>query len=170
MVSVADVSTVIFAPHVDDEVLCCFSFLTAGTHVVYGGIEDRPIVAVRREEAEASSKALGFTWESLKQPVLEYVASDLIGLFESIIIEHEPTTVLIPDASYNQDHRAFYDAGLIATRPHDTLPRVDRVLIYEQPHSIIWPVDQPAPTPNVFVPIDADAKVCLLYTSDAADE
>lgn len=87
-----------------------------------------------------------------------FATSDLIGRFEAIINEQQPRTVLLPEPSYNQDHRAVYDAAIAATRPHDTNWRVDQVLIYEQPDSVVWrhgPIEQP----NAFVPIDVDAKI-----------
>lgn len=152
-------AALVLSPHVDDEVLGCFSFLNRDCHVVFGGIEDRPSVAVRTKELAASSEALGFSYEELSQPVNAYSPTALLPLFESIINERQPSTVLIPAPSYNQDHRAFYEAGMIAVRPHDQNHRVDRVLVYEQPHSMIWPLTDDPFRPSVFVPIDAEAKL-----------
>ncbi len=149
----------VLAPHVDDEVLGCFSFLGTDTHVVYGGIEDRPSVEVRMAERDESAAALGFSHETLEQAVNHYDANELIGLFERCIATKTPHTVLFPVASYNQDHRAFHDAAVIATRPHDSNHRVDRVLLYEQPHSFLWPRTSPNQEPNLFVPIDVDEKL-----------
>lgn len=148
------------SPHIDDEVLGCFAFLHAGTHVVFGGVESREGMpaSLRIVELEASAAALGFTWELLDNPVNAYEARRLTGPFERAITARRPTTVLLPEPSYNADHRAFFDAALIATRPHDALPRVDEVLVYEQPHAVLWP-HAPATTPSVYVEIDADAKL-----------
>ena len=148
----------IFAPHVDDEVLGCFAFLGSDTHVVHAGIEDRPSVFERTRELEESAAALGFTHSCLDMPVNRYRAVDLIEGFEAAIALHRPRTALIPEPSYNQDHRAVYDAAIVATRPHDTNWRVDQVLVYEQPHSVQWRHSS-MEMPTVFVPIDADAKV-----------
>ena len=148
----------IFAPHVDDEVLGCFAFLDRNTHVLYAGIEDRPCTEQRQRELNASAAALGFSHSCLGMAVNRYRGEDLIAGFEESIARFRPQTVLIPEPSYNQDHRAVYDAALVATRPHDMNWRVDRVLVYEQPHSVVWPhanLEQP----SVFVPIDVDAKV-----------
>lgn len=150
---------VVLSPHVDDEALGCFAFLGPTTHVVFGGIEDRPSIEVRTEELRASAQALGFSYEDLAQPVNNFAPNALIALFEAAINERKPNTVLLPAPSYNQDHRAFYEAGLIALRPHDQNHRVDRVLIYEQPHSLIWPITNESFRPSVFAPIDAEAKV-----------
>lgn len=134
-------STVIFSPHIDDEVLGCFSFLNEDTHVLFAGVESRINIPIetRIKELEASAGALGFSYTVLENTVNSYVANELIQPFEDAITQHEPNTVLFPIPSYNQDHRAVYDAALVATRPHDTLWRVNRVMAFEQPHSEIWP-------------------------------
>ncbi len=154
------VSTLVFSPHVDDEVLGCFAVLNSSTHVLFGGVEERPTIprSTRLHELNNSSTHLGFSWTLLDNTVNAYTASALISPMEELIDLHKPQTVLIPEPSYNQDHRAFYDAGLVATRPHDTLWMVPEVLIYEQPHSVMWPHTQ-QPLPNVFVPIDIQAKL-----------
>ena len=47
---------------------------------------------------------------------------------------------------------------MVACRRHDTLPLVPEVLIFEQPHSVMWPHAQ-QPEPTLFIPIDIDAKL-----------
>lgn len=153
-------SALIFSPHVDDEVLGCFAFLVPGSHVLFGGVESRPGMPRERRlaELESSAAALGFGWTLLENTVNAYDSGDLVTPFENAIAELRPATVLIPEPSYNRDHRAVHDAALVATRPHDTLPRVDEVLVFEQPHALLWPRGG-APEPNVFVEIDAGEKV-----------
>lgn len=133
--------TLILSPHVDDEVLGCFSFLCRGTVVLFGGVESRVgnPRSERIDELDASCAALDFTYQILDNTVNAYVAAELVTPFELAIDQYKPDTVVIPVPSYNQDHRAFNDAALVATRPHDTLHRVNRVLAFEQPHSQIWP-------------------------------
>lgn len=154
------IDTLIFSPHVDDEVLGCFCFLNSRTHVLYGGVEERTNIprSVRLDELRESASNLGFSWTLLEQTVNAYAAPELIGPMEVAIQQYNPHTVLIPEPSYNQDHRAFYDAGLVATRPHDSLWLVPEVLVYEQPHSILWPHSQ-QPAPNVFIPISIEQKL-----------
>jgi N-acetylglucosamine malate deacetylase 1 len=152
----------IFAPHVDDEVLGCFAFLAPGTHVVLGGIEDRPSCEVRRHELEESATALGFSFSVLSESVNAYRSSALLPGFEAAVDRWQPHTVLLPEPSYNQDHRAVYDAAVVATRPHDTNWRVDRVLVYEQPDSVVWRHSS-VEMPSVFVPIDVEAKVTAYH-------
>lgn len=154
------IKNLIFSPHIDDEALGCFSFLTPDTHVLYCGVEDRPGMPgqMRIKELERSSAQLGFSWELLDNVVNHYQATDLIAPMEAMINTHRPDTVLIPEPSYNQDHRSVYDAGIIATRPHDSNWFVSNVLIFEQPHSVMWPHSSPV-EPNVFIEIDIEAKL-----------
>lgn len=130
----------IIAPHADDEVLGCFTFLKPQTHVLYVGIESRPNMprSLRIEEIEKSAEKSGFTWNALDYTVNSYSVSPLIAVFEGIINELKPETVLIPQPSYNQDHRAVYDAATTALRPHDLNWFVPEVYIFEQPDSILW--------------------------------
>ena len=154
------IETLIFSPHVDDEVLGCFAFLNEHCHVLYGGVEERPNIpsAQRLEELADSARHLEFSWTLLENPVNQFDAASLIGPMEALITQYKPRTVLFPEPSYNQDHRAFYDAAMVACRPHDTLPLVPEVLIYEQPHSVMWP-HALQPEPTLFIPIDIDAKL-----------
>ena len=153
-------NVVIFSPHIDDEVLGCFSFLKPGTHVVFGGVEERPSISRegRIEELESSCEALGFTYELHDFPVNHYEQDLLIAPFEAVLEKTRPDTVLLPIRSYNQDHRAVHDAAWVATRPHDANWRVDRVLGFEQPHSEIWPYETHA-LPGCFKSIDIAAKL-----------
>jgi hypothetical protein len=64
----------------------------------------------------------------------------------------------IPHPSYNQDHRAVYEACLTALRPHDINSFVKKVLIYEQPHVAFWSHNYRAFQPNHFKPIDIEKK------------
>jgi len=160
--------TLIFSPHIDDEVLGCFSWLQEGTHVLIAGVESRPNIpaSARLAEIKAASKRLGFTWQVLENTVNQYQSSALITPYEAAINQYKPKRVLIPEPSYNQDHRAVYDASIVATRPHDTNWFVSEVLIFEQPHSVMWRhTDQPEP--NYFVEINIEDKLSAyaLYAS-----
>lgn len=163
-------SVLIFSPHIDDEVLGCFAWLNKNTHVIYIGVEDRPGIpaTTRLQEADASASALGFTWSlQTDQVVNQYHINELIHPMEQAIEQHRPDTVLLPEPSYNQDHRAVHDAGMVALRPHDLLHPVPVVLLYEQPHSVIWPWQDNGNSPTAFVEIDIDAKLeaYALYAS-----
>lgn len=83
----------------------------------------------------------------------------LIRDIEAVISSELPDEVYIPErSSYNQDHRAVYDAAMVALRPHDTLPFVKRVLAYEQPHVALWPIAQTS-WANYYREIDVEEKI-----------
>jgi LmbE family N-acetylglucosaminyl deacetylase len=152
--------TLILSPHADDEVLGCFSFLRPDCRVLYLGIEERTYVSrrARLEEVAASAKKSGFCYEALDQPVNAYQIADLIPLLENAIQEHRPETVLLPQPSYNQDHRAVHDAAWVALRPHDRNWFVPNVLVFEQPDSILWPHGRES-EPNYFRAIEIEDKL-----------
>ena len=49
----------------------------------------------------------------------KYDEHDFIDAFQDLINTYTPQTVYIPYTSYNQDHRAIYNAAMVALRPHD---------------------------------------------------
>ena len=73
-----------------------------------------------------------------------------------IINELQPDKIYIPYTSYNQDHRAIYDAAMIALRPQDKNFFVKKVLIYEGLGAFQW--YKPDYEVNHFVPIDIKKK------------
>lgn len=164
----ARVQTVIFSPHADDEVLGCFSFLRPDAFVLYAGIEDRSYVSRegRLKEVEAAAALTGFRWKALGHTVNRYRMEDLIQDMEETLRELKPGTALIPQPSYNQDHRAVYDAAMVALRPHDTNWFVPEVLVFEQPHPLVWKHGAEA-EPNLFLSIDIEEKIraYALYAS-----
>jgi LmbE family N-acetylglucosaminyl deacetylase len=164
--------TLIFAPHADDEVLGCFSFLKPETHIIYIGIEDRSYVSrtQRLKEIENSAKKSGFSWDALNNKVNGFNSSELISVLEEYINSIKPKTVLIPQPSYNQDHRAVYDAAVTALRPHDKNWFVNDVLIFEQPDSVLW-FHGNEKDPTFFCEIDIEDKIdsYLLYASQVRE-
>lgn len=160
--------TLILSPHVDDEVLGCFSFLNHTAFVLHFGAEDRLAVSrsERIHELQRAADRLGFHWDVLNNPVNSYILSHLIGTIEESINQVRPMTVLLPEPSYNQDHRAVYEAGIVALRHHDINWFAPNVLVYEQPHSVTWPHDFQG-EPNYFREIDIEAKLAAyrLYAS-----
>lgn len=164
----SEADVLIVAPHVDDEVLGCFSFLDERAFVLHLGVEDRPEASrgQRLQEVSAAAEVAKFSWRALDFEVNRYRCADLIGALETEINALRPLTVLIPVPSYNQDHRTTYDAALVACRPHDRNWFVRNVLLYEQPHSVLWKHGG-EPEPGLFREIDIDAKLALydLYRS-----
>jgi len=153
----------IISPHADDEVLGCGGFLAKhgkDCFVYYVGIDEFHIISRedRLEEVKKVAALFGFKWEhNATTKVNNYTEVELIDVFEKLVNRLKPDMVFIPHPSYNQDHRAVFDAALIALRPHDKNFFVKKVLVYEEPHSITWDV---APmNPNYFVEIDIDKKI-----------
>ena len=151
--------TLILAPHLDDEVLGCFSFLGPNAFVLWFGVEDFHGVdrETRLQEARAVAAATGFSYDLLSEPVNRYRTDQLIAPIEQRIHELRPRALLLPRPSYNQDHRSVYEAGFTAARPHDTLPMTPRVLVYDQVHANLWPRDQF--DPNYFRGIEIGRKL-----------
>ncbi|WP_339785940.1 MAG: PIG-L deacetylase family protein [Imperialibacter sp.] len=132
----------VISPHIDDEVLGAFTFLNRDTFVLYLGVEDRSYVSARERKNELSAVAgeIGFQYEVLDFEVNRYQTSDLISPIEKAINRHQPEYLIIPAESYNQDHRATFQAAHCAARPHDLNFFVKNVLVYEQPQTFLWPV------------------------------
>jgi N-acetylglucosamine malate deacetylase 1 len=132
----------ILSPHIDDEVLGAFSYLTATTTILYFGFDEshldsewiklRPSKETRLGELENVAKKIGFKYKILNHKINHYNSRDLIADIEHIINNIRPELVLIPNPTYNQDHREVYEAALVALRPHDINHFVKKVLIYEQ--------------------------------------
>lgn len=179
----------VIAPHVDDDVLGASSVLGPDCVTFYVGVDDFHVVSAEERRREAMLVALE-TWQKdvyfpLLSPVTngvlttkflqgdncqygynavnDYYAQALIPQFERLLY-HEGYTfeaVYLPFPSYNQDHRAVYDAAMVALRPHDQNPLIPRVLLYEEPEQF-WPYDPAHPfVPNYFVPLDVDRKLRL---------
>lgn len=169
------VKTLIVSPHCDDEVLGCSSFLLEGEvtilymtmgHALFGS----DVIFRERERMLRTLKML------TRKPVPKIVTSiyhqnlnafdvvplvKLLNEFEQFIRMFHPTTVVLPNPSHNQDHRAVYEAFLTAVRPHDRIPFVKRVLLYEEPetHCTLRKVEPFKPT--YFKSVDIEKKLGL---------
>jgi len=156
--------SLIISPHIDDELLGCFSFLNENTHVVECGVDEFHIVDrnERLRELKNLSKHCGFTYQVFDNVVNNYVMQDLIPIIEEQINKIKPDKVFIPYPSYNQDHIAVYGASLVALRHHDINFFVKKVLVYEEVHSFLWDCTHDINSsfkPNYFVPLDIEDKI-----------
>lgn len=161
----------IASPHLDDEVLGCASFLGAGpagepfgedvaivyactTHPEFAseiGFEHAAFIAAVRRMYSGRVNPYYLRREASAINHLDIVPQAiLIAEYERIINEIKPSTVLVPAPSYNQDHRAVYDAMLTACRPHDRNWYVKRVLAYEEPETFGALRQPPAFRPTYF--------------------
>ena len=164
--------TIILSPHIDDEVLGCFSLLNENTFVIYCGcdeshinfdwVKQRPGIKQRLSELELVQKKHGFGYTILNNKVNEYKIQDLIPEFEKYINEIKPDEVYIPVPSYNQDHRIVYEAALTALRPHDINFFVKKVFVYEQLQDL-WNHNYHMFNPTYFKSIDIEDKILTYY-------
>ena len=156
----------IISPHADDEVLGCASILNGDSFVVYCGIDEkgiknRPTEDERCQEIDEVRKESGHKYQILDNAVNKYKEIDLIEDLEKAINLKKPRHIFIPHPSYNQDHRAVYEAALIALRPHDKNYFVKKVLVYEQPHVFLWDNNYGDFIPNYFISVDIKRKIRL---------
>jgi LmbE family N-acetylglucosaminyl deacetylase len=168
--------TIILSPHIDDEVLGCFSSINKESFIVYCGcdeshinfdwVKQRPKLKERLEELELVQKKHEFKYVILDNKVNEYQVQQLIPKFEKCINEIEPDEIYIPVPSYNQDHRAVYEAALTALRPHDINFFVKKVFVYEQLQDL-WNHNYHKFDPTYFKSVDIEDKIATyqLYNS-----
>jgi len=154
----------VVSPHIDDEILGCGGSLDENTFVLEIGVDDFHIVsrAERIRELESAQKYLGFTFEILENNVVNsYNTRDLIDPIAHCINRITPEEIYIPYPSYNQDHRATYEASLIALRPHDINYFVKKVFVYEETQVFLWDYSHDINgsfKPNYFRDIDIEKK------------
>jgi LmbE family N-acetylglucosaminyl deacetylase len=158
------IEKLIIAPHVDDDVLGCGGILDINSFVIYCGLDEsdipnRPPRQERLEEIMDVREITHHDYEILENNVNRYSEHNLIGDFERIINDYKPEEVYVCHPSYNQDHRAVYDATMVALRPHDENHFVKKVFVYEQPHMLFWDNGGVDFKPNYFIPIDIERKV-----------
>jgi N-acetylglucosamine malate deacetylase 1 len=127
----------------DDEVLGCSSFFQEKNtdKIIFYTTSKHAFVQSEtlKKEHEDLIKILGckfrfMSFDAVNQ--LDVIPSQkLLNEFENLIMEIKPDTVLLTNPSYNQDHRAIYEAMLTALRPHDKIPFVKKIFLYEQPET-----------------------------------
>jgi len=149
----------IISPHLDDEVIGCGGTLDNSCQVIYCGVEENHIIPAneRIKEAENVSKHFGFKWELFGGVPNKYDEHDFIDVIQDLINIYTPNSIYIPYPSFNQDHRAIYNASMIALRPSDKNWLVKRVFVYEGLGAIQWYASDYEV--NHFVPIDIDKKI-----------
>lgn len=155
----------VISPHIDDEILGCGGSLDENTFVLEIGVDEFHIVPreERIRELEAAQNKLKFSFDILDNNIVNsYKTKDLIDPIAHYINEIKPDEIYIPYPSYNQDHRATYEASLIALRPHDINYFVKKVLVYEETQVFLWDYSHDLNgsfKPNFFRRIDIEKKI-----------
>lgn len=159
----------ILSPHLDDEVLGCASFLNSGSAILYGTVThpDFPQVADERDRLLKQIGVMARTIVVALTSGTNYLDTVpqalLIHECERALKSYRADTVLVPSPSYNQDHRALYDAMLTACRPHDKNHFVKRVLAYEEPETFGALRKPDAFKPTYFRTLDIERKLALYH-------
>jgi len=173
--------TLIIAPHADDEVLSAASFLEKDLKdvTIFFQVESTVCFpnsdghnyfnkSIHKSERDKLIKFLGCnkrvsTNKHYRNDFLDTIPiRDLVNEYEALIYDIKPDTVLIPNPSYNQDHRIVYEAALTALRPHDRIPFVKRVLVYEEPETFGTLRNVQPFKPQYFREVDIERKIKLI--------
>ena len=154
----------IISPHVDDDVLGCGGIMDEDTFVLYCGLDetgipDRPTSEERISEIHNVMSITKHSYKILDNLVNRYDEYRLINQIEKVINELCPDEVYVCPPSYNQDHKAVYNASMVALRPHDKNHFVNRVFLYEQPQVYFWNNTGREFKANYFVEVDIEKKI-----------
>jgi len=136
----------IISPHMDDEMLGCYSVLTRNGKMAGGGHVLVHYMTTGHANAALSQKMVDEchmvadkfnvkqSFSDLRPNHME-VTPALINQAEGIIYDSEGwNAVYLPHPDYNQDHRATYEIWRTALRVNDrSSGTVPRVFTYEQP-------------------------------------
>jgi LmbE family N-acetylglucosaminyl deacetylase len=180
------VKILVIAPHMDDEVLGCGGAIVrhvqAGDQVAvclvanraYGHRYDQALIEREKKACLRAQTILGYqntVFLDLQDEKLDHSQIELIIPLEETVNSLRPDIVYLPHrGDLNQDHRAVFDAALVACRPL-AAHRVKGLRVYEVPSSTdqiptlsAWPF-----LPNYYVDIKGvlDLKLDALACYDA---
>ncbi|NQY06398.1 MAG: PIG-L family deacetylase [Flavobacteriaceae bacterium] len=160
----------VIAPHADDEILGCGGvisrYISEGNEVkvlvITRALEElfpKPLMDQIREEAVKSHQFLGVSetiFFDFPAPMLDQTPSYQISMeISKVIKEFSAEKVFLPHrGDIHKDHRAVFEAALVALRPINDCP-VKEIYAYETLSETEWapPFGDDAFIPNVFVDI-----------------
>lgn len=168
----------IISPHPDDEVLGCGGTIA---ELVSAGVEVRVLVAAAdvpplyaehvagtvRSEALRAHGLLGVSeTHFLDHPSVELARMPIAKLndgIQQVIDEFQPHLVLIPFPDRHLDHKAVFEASMVATRPIGAGSYIRTLAMYETISETHWnaPLAEPTFNPDWFVNISASLKTKL---------
>jgi LmbE family N-acetylglucosaminyl deacetylase len=186
----------ILAPHADDETYGCAGTIakakalgaevyvvvvTVGDLEHYDGREGMVRGATRSDELGAVMKLLEVDdYDILFRDAETHLRLDAIPRRDLIaLIEREgrlaidklnPTMVMLPAVSYNQDHEAVFRAGFTACRPHaPQIKHFPNIILAYDNTSLSWSMEREKFHPNMYVDItdylDVKLKALSLHGS-----
>lgn len=189
MVNLFGGQVLLVVPHADDEILGCGGlFGRLRRDGVWLGIAVAPLsedeislaagkATIREQQAgELRKVAEVYTTEvvsafSDKSKWLDTApAGRIVFGIDVLIAEHKPSTLLLLLLSFPQDHKAVYEAGMAALRPHQFTRCVRLIALYEYPYVSSWHHEFTPPTGRLYMPItredaDQEKRVTQLYKS-----
>lgn len=161
------------SPHMDDEVLSCASFLLDKSNQTTIFYHSSTHPHFSKEELMAENVSLLNYLGHCAHIISDYndvsdlldtlPIRNLVGEFEQLLYSGLYDTILLPNPSYNQDHRQLYEAALTACRPHDRIPFIKRVLVYEEPETFGTLRNVNKFNPTYFRAVDIEEKIKLYH-------
>lgn len=79
-------------------------------------------------------------------------AYKIIGWLDNLISEFRPTSILIPEPSYHQEHQLVYQTSIAACRPTYGKHNLENIILYEIPTNT-WSGAESFFKPNTYVDI-----------------
>lgn len=183
-------STLVIAPHPDDEVLGAAGTMAAlsahgsEVHVLVVSQDMPPLYSADtagkiREEAAHAHAALGVrSTEFLPHPSVELArmgVAELNAGIQSAVDRLRPNLVLAPFPDRHLDHKTVFEAAMVATRPVGAGLGISTVALYETISETHWNVPHVEAdfTPDWFVDIsdhiDAKLSSFAAYESQVQD-
>ena len=158
----------VISPHTDDELFGCGGTLLGlkenhSIKIVVMSCSDRYLRHLNRMVSKEEQ------WEEFKScasmisnesPVAYPIHNRLeeehiykaVGWLDNVIEEYNPTTILIPEPSYHQEHQITYKLSIAACRPTYGKNSLENIMLYEIPTNT-WSGVESFYKPNVYVDI-----------------
>lgn len=150
----------IFSPHADDEILGCGGLISkvkkmkGYVHVCLFSCGD--FKNMRKKEFETVMTYLNVDSFNILYSDEFHLKIDTVPTFEliqnmeQVLNKIKPSLCALPYPSFNQDHKAIYEAGIAALRAQEN--KYNDIIVYEYPQ-VGWNLYDPPFTPNLYLDI-----------------